>query len=124
MLTELRWIIYFLLPYACCANETGAEHLNKAPAVRQVTLHKEITRFLKVNVCYNSCVKYYELYPKNIVILSVKPSLHELSQLPGERSVMLVSSIVVEGRYCALKQQLHAIVIFSNFVIFITNNVV
>ena len=57
-------------------------------------------------------------------MLSVKPGLHELPQLPVERSVMLVSSTVVERRCCVLKQQLYAIVIFSNFVIFVTNKVV
>ena len=39
---------------------------------------------------------------RNISLICVKPGLHE-SQLPVERSVTLVSSIVVERRRCALQ---------------------
>ena len=46
MLTGSQLILYFFTLYARCTNETGAEHVNKAPAVRQGALCREITRFL------------------------------------------------------------------------------
>ena len=43
-----------------------------------------------------------KIYNQNIAKHSLKPGLHEL-QLPVERSVTLVSSIVVEQSRCALQ---------------------
>ena len=43
MLSGLRLILYFLMPYA--HNKTGAEHVNKASAVHQVALCKKYTFF-------------------------------------------------------------------------------
>ena len=65
-------IFYFLMPYAHCANEIDPQHMEMIPAVYQVDWCKEITQFLKINVCCNKLQEILRVTTdKKLVILSV-----------------------------------------------------